>query len=122
MIWGCITHYGIGKVWCVNGNINAVKYIEILEENLWPVIARHFPNRNFVFQQDNVPVQKARVVSEYLTNNNIPVLEWPPQSPDLNIIENVWLKIKIQLKAVVHNITNQAYLFDAIQTFRKTSI
>jgi hypothetical protein len=25
------------------------------------------------------------------------------------------LKIKIQLKAVVHNITNQAQLFDAIQ-------
>jgi hypothetical protein len=25
------------------------------------------------------------------TENDIPTLEWPPQSPDLNIIENVFL-------------------------------
>lgn len=85
MIWGCITHHGVGTVCSVNGTINSLKYIEILEENLWPVLARHFANQNYIFQQDNAPVHKARVVSEYFTNHGIPVLEWPPQSPDPEI-------------------------------------
>jgi hypothetical protein len=29
MIWGCITWYGSGSLCKVDGNINAVKYIEI---------------------------------------------------------------------------------------------
>jgi hypothetical protein len=35
MIWGCITH----NVSPVDGNINSRKYIEILDNNLWPVIS-----------------------------------------------------------------------------------
>jgi hypothetical protein len=42
MIWGCISHYGVGTITTVNGTINRHKYIKILEDNLWPVIARHF--------------------------------------------------------------------------------
>ena len=34
MIWGCITLNGVGTLTTVNGNINAAKYIEILEDNL----------------------------------------------------------------------------------------
>jgi hypothetical protein len=46
MIWGCITFNGVGTLATVNGNINDAKYIEILEDNLWPVIVRHYPEEN----------------------------------------------------------------------------
>ena len=46
MIWGCITFNGVGILGFVEGNINALKYIDILEDNLWPVVARHFPQNN----------------------------------------------------------------------------
>jgi hypothetical protein len=49
MIWGCITFNGVGILTTVNGNINAAKYIEILEDNLWPVIVRHYPEENYIF-------------------------------------------------------------------------
>ena len=50
MIWGCIIF---------NGNINAAKYIEILEDNLWPIIVRHYTEENYIFQDDNAPVHRA---------------------------------------------------------------
>jgi hypothetical protein len=44
MFWGCITYFGVGTLIPVDGNIYSEKYISILDDNLWPVIARHFAN------------------------------------------------------------------------------
>jgi hypothetical protein len=46
-------------VLALNGNINAAKYIEILEDNLWPIIVRHYTEENYIFQDDNAPVHRA---------------------------------------------------------------
>ena len=40
-----------GNVSSVHGNINAEKYQEILDENLWPVKARHFPAENYIISK-----------------------------------------------------------------------
>jgi hypothetical protein len=41
-------------------------------------------------------------------------MEWPAQCPDLNIIENVWHKIKHELQKHVQNITSRQLLETAI--------
>ena len=43
---------------------------------------------------DNAPIHRATKVQDYLEKNNIQTLEWPPYSPDLNPIENMWRKLK----------------------------
>ena len=47
-------------------------------------------NSKSIFQQDNCPAHKSKGVSKWFTENEIKLLIWPPQSLDLNIIENVW--------------------------------
>jgi hypothetical protein len=48
-IWGCITWYGVGTLCKVDGNINAVKYHDILDNHLWPVLVRHFADKPYRF-------------------------------------------------------------------------
>jgi hypothetical protein len=50
MLWVCNAIEGVGIIVAVNVNINASKYIAILEDCLWPVGARHFPANSYVFQ------------------------------------------------------------------------
>ena len=40
---------------------------------------------------------KAKLVSDYYDENHVEVLDWPPQSPDLNPIEQVWAVMKQNL-------------------------
>lgn len=46
---GCICYNGVGTRCKVNGTINSDKYIEMLDNNLWPIVVRHVPGDNYIF-------------------------------------------------------------------------
>jgi hypothetical protein len=49
---------------------------------------------------------RARIVERYKHDNNIHGMVWPAQSPDINVIENCWLRIKRTLQYRAGGITN----------------
>jgi transposase len=99
MVWGCLTYHGVGTLCMVTGNMNSEKYIETLDNNLWQVVTKHFGREPFIFQDDNAPCHRSRVVEEWKRRNDLPQLPWPAQSPDLSPIENIWLIMKNKIKS-----------------------
>jgi hypothetical protein len=59
---GCVTFNGVGTITVVDGNANAQRYIDIIDEHLWPVVARHYPRNDYIFQDDNAPIHRAHAV------------------------------------------------------------
>ena len=52
---------------------------------------------NVIFQQDNDPKHTSKRVKEWMKDNNITLLDWPPQSPNLNPTEHLWNHMKKSL-------------------------
>ena len=46
-------------------------------------------NQPAVFMQDNAPCQTTKSVKTFLSEEDVTIMEWPVQSPDMNLIENV---------------------------------
>uniref|UniRef100_A0A4W5Q6M7 Tc1-like transposase DDE domain-containing protein n=2 Tax=Hucho hucho TaxID=62062 RepID=A0A4W5Q6M7_9TELE len=43
-----------------------------------------------MFQFDNVPPHFARICTQFLEAENVPVLPWPAYSPDMSLFEHIW--------------------------------
>ena len=89
IIWGCFSAKGAGKVSVIDGKMNAQKYKQILQENVMSSIESLDLPSDYIFQQDNDPKKTAKSTKKCLSENNVNVLQWPSQSPDLNPIGNL---------------------------------
>ena len=49
---------------------------------------------NFIWQHDNAPAHRSRVVRDVMEDEDVIILPWPAYSPDCNPIGNYWDTLK----------------------------
>ena len=100
MVWGCVGPNGVGRLVVCEQCLDSNYYIEILKKNLKATVGmiHGHPSHPFIFQQDNAPCHSLQKTIKYLNDENILLLPWPAQSPDINIIENLWQFMKNALR------------------------
>ena len=86
------------------------KYINVLDLKIWPVITENFENQPWDLQQDYFLVCRSSETEAWKEQQGIQTLTRPHQSPDINIIENVWHMVKIHLEQIIGAIRNRADL------------
>lgn len=89
-VWGAISP----KKRCLvfyEGNLTKQEHLRIVRPRLGALMANHTR-----FQMDGARVHNG--TKELLVARGVRTFDWPPSSPDLSIIENVWGMVKSQVE------------------------
>jgi len=89
-LWGCFCARGIGQAEIFVGEFDTVKYVDILQHNLIQTALHFYPNEVWWFQQDNAPQHTSNLAKRWFHNHGVHLIDFPPYSPDLNPIENLF--------------------------------
>ncbi len=73
---------GVGPLCFLKTNVTSPVYQNILE---LPSAVQLFKDADFIFQQDLAPAHTARSTKSWLNDHGVGVLDWPANSPDLDI-------------------------------------
>ncbi len=97
LIWGAISSAVVGPLCFLKTNVTAPIYQAIMKHFMLPSADQLFKAADFIFQQDLAPAHTAKSTKSWLYDHGVGVLDWPANSPDLNI-ENLCSIVKRKMR------------------------
>ncbi len=118
MVWGIFYWHTLGPLVSIEHCLNAIAYLSSVANHVHPFMTTVYPSSDGYFQQDNAPVHKAQIISDWFFehDNESTLLKWPPQLPDLNPIEHLWDVVEREIRIMDVQPTNLQKLCDAIMS------
>ena len=114
-IWGGISIRGPTRIIMFTGKMDAIRYGKIVEAGLVPFVRTCFPDGHRL-HQDNDPKHSSNHIKRLFKFHRIYWWKTPPESPDLNPIENCWGSLKQFLRSS-YKPTNLQELMNGIEEF-----
>ncbi len=89
MIWGGFSFNQKFPLFEIDKKMNSDSYIQILKQNLFLNIDNGSIS-SYKLWQDNAPIHVSKKSKKFIVDQGIKLLRVPPNSPDINPIENLW--------------------------------
>ena len=91
-VWGSLSSSGVGDLIKIEGRLTRERYVDIQRHHAVSSGMRLI-GHNFILQQtmtrNIVPEWQKIILNEIAEEGVLELMTWPPQSPDLNIIEQI---------------------------------
>ncbi|KAJ4436308.1 hypothetical protein ANN_18939 [Periplaneta americana] len=100
--WGWMSRDGAGMLQRIDGTLRTDQYIHILQDVFYPPTCARYPDGPLLFLQDNYAVHKSMGIQRWLPERlEIEGIALPPLSSDMNVIKNVWARLKGRTRKLI---------------------
>jgi len=99
LCWGWISHEGAGMLHHIEGHLDSLQYLHILQNVMLSFVWMLHPNGINHFQQDQSSIHDSFVVKKWLSlQADVELIDWLTRATDMNPNENMWSEVKRTLQ------------------------